>query len=64
MSRLLPRTLLGSLHRNSFLSASQSRLSLSTSSWCSQYKQEPWEEIYTAEAIGQSSVREAREGFT
>ena len=53
MSRLLPRTILGSLQRNTFLSSSQSKLS--TSSWCSQYRQEPWEEIYTAEAIGQSA---------
>lgn len=50
MSRLLPRRVLGSLHRKSFLSSGQSKLS--TSSWCSQYKPEPWEEIYTAEAIG------------
>ena len=48
MSRLLPRTLLGSLPRATLYSQRH----LATSSRCFQYKPEPWEEIYTAEAIG------------
>jgi len=47
MSRLLPRTL---LQRKTLASK---RL-LSTSSRCLQYRPEPWEEIYTAEAIDHS----------
>ena len=49
MSRLIPRTLLGTLHRQNLFS---SQRNLATSSRCCNYKPEPWEEIYTAEAVG------------
>ena len=49
MSRILPRTLLTTLYRQNLYSSPRN---LSTSRCCSNYKPEPWEEIYTAEAIG------------
>jgi len=51
MARLIPRALLGSLQRQNLFS---SQRSLSSSSKCLSYKPEPWEEIYTTEAIDPS----------
>ena len=50
MARLIPRTLLGSLQKQNLFF---SQRTLSTSSRCLSYKPEPWEEIYTTEAIGE-----------